>query len=88
MKATIHPSRLFALFAVVLSLAFAGCSVTGAASKFKEFEALGITEAEITGKFSSTSYRVETKDGQRTAELNHTNAWLPKVRLVRTSHAP
>jgi hypothetical protein len=65
---------------------FTGCSTAGAA-KFAEFEKLGITEAEIAGKFSHTEYTVTEKDGVRRAELNHTNAWLPKVRLVRTTKA-
>ena len=60
-----------------------GCVSQNAAAKFAEFEKLGITEATITGKFSNTDYVVTVKDGVRRAELNHSNAWLPKVHLVR-----
>lgn len=74
---------LFVLLMLVLILACTGCSVSGAAAKLKEYEQLGITEAEVTGKFSSTHYTVEIRDGQRVAEVDHSNAWLPKVRVVR-----
>jgi hypothetical protein len=80
---TTSASRLFALFAVLLSLLFAGCASSSAAKKFAEFEKLGITEATITGKFSNTEYRVEKQDGKRVATLDHSNAWLPKVHIVR-----
>lgn len=69
------------------SLLLTGCVTRNAAQKFKEFEALGITEATITGKFSNTDYKVETKDGKRRAELDHSNAWLTKVRIVRETKA-
>lgn len=78
---------LRALCAISLLLCVAlfgcGCVSQNAAAKFKEFEALGITEATITGKFSNTDYKVERKDGTRRATLDHSNAWLPKVHLVR-----
>lgn len=70
------------LFAVAL-LGLTGCVTASSAKKFAEFERLGITEAQITGKFSNTEYVVTHNNGVRRAELNHSNAWLPKVRLVR-----
>ena len=68
---------------VAASLALTGCVSQNMAAKFAEFEKLGITEAEITGKFSHTEYLVKHENGVRRAEINHSNAWLPKVRLVR-----
>lgn len=77
------PLTPLALCSLLLALCSgAGCVSQNAAAKFKEFEALGITEATITGKFSNTDYKVEHKDGTRRATLDHTNAWLPKVHLV------
>jgi outer membrane lipoprotein-sorting protein len=79
--------KSFSLFLLVilLSLTLGGCqSASSLAQKAAEFEQLGITEAEITGKFSHTEYKVErSEDGTRTATLDHSNAWLPKVRIVR-----
>lgn len=80
----------FAPWRLCVSLLLAVLFCTGCASvssKFAEFEKLGITEAEITGKFSHTDYKVEEKAGHRRAEINHSNAWLPKVRLVRETPA-
>ena len=71
------------LCALCVSVFNSGCVSQNAAAKFAEFEKLGITEATITGKFSNTDYVVTVKDGVRRAELNHSNAWLPKVHLVR-----
>lgn len=72
----------FALLALV-ALAMTGCASSNAAKKFAEFEKLGITEATITGKFSNTDYKVSHENGVRKAVLDHSNAWLPKVRIVR-----
>jgi hypothetical protein len=82
MKTNIRPllGVLLVAFACLFST---GCVSQNAAAKFAEFEKLGITEATITGKFSNTDYVVTVKDGVRRAELNHSNAWLPKVHLVR-----
>lgn len=77
---------LLRVSAIVCLLALlAGCS--SVSSKFAEFEKLGLTEAEITGKFSHTDYKVAEKDGTRRAELNHSNAWIPKARFVRETPA-
>ncbi len=78
---------LFVLLMLVVILACTGCSVSGAAKKLQAYEQLGVTEVEVTGKFSSTHYTVEVRDGERVAEVNHSNAWLPKVRLVRETPA-
>lgn len=64
-------------------VALSGCVTQKASKQFAEFEKLGITEATITGKFSNTDYTVTNKDGVRRAELNHSNAWVPKVHIVR-----
>lgn len=73
------------MIASLLSIVFSGC--TNLQTRMAEFEKLGITEAQITGKFSNTSYSVEEKDGQRVATIDHSNAWMPKVRLVRKTPA-
>lgn len=80
--------KIIALLAGAALCALAtGCSVTSAAKKLQAYEQLGVTEVEVTGKFSSTHYTVEIVDGQRVAEVNHSNAWLPKVRVVRKTKA-
>lgn len=67
----------------IVALLFTGCASSSAARKLAEFEKLGITEAQINGKFSSTEYKVERENGTRKATLDHSNAWLTKVRVVR-----
>lgn len=74
-------TRILTLALVALGLS--GCVSQNAAKKFAEFEKLGITEAVIVGKFSATEYKVEKVDGSRKATLDHSNAWLTKVRIVR-----
>ena len=76
-------SALFAVIGCVCILGLTGCVTQNAAKKFAEFEKLGITEAQITGKFSNTEYRVVRGDGIRRAVFQHSNAWLPKVLIVR-----
>lgn len=78
-------TRIALLIAALVALS--GCVTQNAAKKFAAFEELGITEATITGKFSNTDYVVSTKDGKRRSELNHSNAWLTKVRIVRETEA-
>lgn len=73
------------LVALFVSLLNTACVSQNAAAKFAEFEKLGITEASITGKFSHTDYVVTVKDGVRRAELNHSNAWVPQVHIVRST---
>lgn len=74
---------LLCVLSVLCVSLLTGCGTSNLAAKFAEFEKLGITEAQITGKFSSTTYTVEKKDGTRTATFDHTNAWLPKVKFIR-----
>lgn len=69
------------MLAALLTLLTTGCTNLG--KKMQDFEKLGITDATITGKFSNTSYHVEHKDGHRVATIDHSNAWMPKVVLVR-----
>lgn len=85
MKTNITSAALRLCVSLFVLALFAGCNTTGSlAQKAKEFEQLGITEAVITGKFSHTEYKVERdEDGTRKATLEHSNAWLPKVRIVR-----
>lgn len=68
---------------LVALFALSGCATSNAAKKFAEFERLGITEAQITGKFSNTEYRVVRSDGVRRAVFQHSNAWLPKILIIR-----
>ena len=75
-------TRIIILAAAALLLT--GC-VSSSAEKFAAFEKLGVTEATIMGKFSSTEYRVEHENGERKATLDHSNAWLTKVRIVRVT---
>jgi hypothetical protein len=74
------------LISICLVLALAsttGCSSGRLAAQFAAFEKLGVSEAEVTGKFSSTTYKVTRESGVRKATFNHSNAWLPKVYFVR-----
>lgn len=75
--------KLFVITLGLVALFLSGCVTQNAAKQFAEFERLGITEATITGKFSNTDYTVTTKDGKRRAEINHSNAWVPKIHIVR-----
>ncbi len=73
------------LIAVCL-LGLSGCAVATSQKLAKDlaaFEQLGVTEVVITGKFSHTDYTVTHADGVRTAEINHSNAWVPQIRVVR-----
>lgn len=67
----------------LLCLLCSGCTSGSVATKFKEFEALGVSEIVITGKFSNTEYKVTHEAGKRKATFVHSNAWLPKVYVVR-----
>lgn len=76
-------SFLVALLLLALVYLTTGCSSVSLAKKLQAFDQLGITKAEINGKFSSTDYtRVEEK-GVVKSTLNHSNAWLTKVHLER-----
>ena len=70
-------------------LALTGCVNTkNVGEKFAEFEKLGVTEVVVTGKFSHTDYTVKHENGKRRAEINHTNVWVPQVRIVRETDDP
>jgi len=76
--------------AILLAVAFAlsGCAVSTSqklAADLKAFDELGVTEVVITGKFSHTDYTVTHADGLRKAEINHTNVWVPQIRVVRVT---
>lgn len=72
------------LLLVAAALALSGCtSAPKLAKQLKDFEALGIKEVVITGKFSHTDYSVTTENGVRRAVVNHSNAWLTQVKVVR-----
>ena len=73
-----------ALLVLAAALSLAGCSsAPKLARQLKEFEALGLKEVVVTGKFSHTDYSVTVENGTRRAVINHSNAWLPKVKVVR-----
>ena len=67
----------------LLLVALTGCSTARLANKLAEFEQLGIAEATITGKFSNTEYKTITVGDKKYVVLDHSNAWVPKVHLVR-----
>lgn len=75
------------IITIAAALLVSGCVSSSTAKKFAEFEKLGVTEAVIVGKFSSTEYKVTTANGVRRAEIDHSNAWLTKVRVVRETPA-
>ncbi len=72
------------LLVILAALSMCGCSsIPKLQTQLAEFEKLGITEAVVVGKFSSTEYAVTRKDGIRHAEVIHSNTWLSKVKIVR-----
>lgn len=82
------PFRTLMQFVISLALiacvfATSGCGTQNLAAQFTAFEKLGVTEAQVTGKFSSTNYKVTREYGTRTATFDHTNMWLPKVYFKR-----
>lgn len=62
-------------------------SCTSLPAKLEQFDRLGITHAEITGKWSHTTYHREEKDGVITSRLEHSNAWIPRAIIVRERKA-
>ncbi len=72
------------LLILAAALALSGCSsAPKLAQQLKEFEALGISEVIVTGKFSHTDYTVTHENGVRRAVINHSNAWVPVIKVVR-----
>ncbi|MDP2226793.1 MAG: hypothetical protein Q8J78_04895 [Moraxellaceae bacterium] len=83
------PRAILLIATVAASLLAAGCSTKSYSEKLTALEQLGVTELEITGKFSHTEFRrTETADGKTVSTLDHSNAWVPKVRVVRERATP
>lgn len=72
---------------IAAALLLTGCSTASFNQKLSDFDALGVSEVEIAGKFSHTRYLKTEAEGKVTSTLEHTNAWVPKVRIVRTRPA-
>lgn len=72
---------------IAAALLLSGCTTGSFKQKLDELDALGVSEVEIGGKFSNTKYTKTEADGVVTSTLDHTNAWVPKVRIVRTRAA-
>lgn len=75
-----------AIMAILALSFFTGCAavtIKKLAKDLKAYEELGVKEIIITGKFSHTDYTVEKRDGKRRAEINHTNTWIPQIKVVR-----
>ncbi len=81
---------IIVLAAICLPM-FSGCAVATVQkvnADLKAFEQLGLKEIVITGKFSHTDYTVTTENGVRRAIINHTNAWVPQIKIVRETPEP
>lgn len=77
-------NKIFVL--VLLCALLTGCgtlTIKKVAADLKEYEQLGVKEIVVTGKFSHTDYTVTHQNGKRTAIINHSNAWVPQIRVVR-----
>lgn len=76
-----------ALLILAVACLSGGCVSVGTIerldAKLKAFEALGVSEVVVTGKVSHTQYTVTREGGQRTAVLEHSNPWTPRIYLVR-----
>jgi putative NIF3 family GTP cyclohydrolase 1 type 2 len=77
---------LLCLLLAVAALS-SGCVSVGKIQKLdanlQAFAQLGLDEMIITGKVSHTQYTVTRENGQRTAKLEHSNPWTPRIYLVR-----
>jgi hypothetical protein len=74
---------LISISLIALCAMTTGCTSGRLAEQFAAFEKLGVTKAQVTGKFSSTTYLVTREAGVRKATFDHTNAWMPKVYFER-----
>jgi len=84
MKAKLLIISSLIIFAGLIS----GCQSTASFSqKLAELEKLGVTEVEITGKFSHTKFTKATVDGKVVSIFDHNNTWIPRVRIVRETPA-
>jgi hypothetical protein len=76
--------KLLTPLVIIIALTLSGCSaVPKLKANLDEFESLGVTKIIVTGKFSHTDYTVTRENGIRTATINHTNAWVPQVQIIR-----
>lgn len=73
---------------IIACVCLTGCATVTSkklAADLKTFESLGVTEIVITGKFSHTDYTVTHEGGKRTAVINHSNVWVPQIKVVRVT---
>ena len=71
---------------LLVALLMGGCATVTSkklAADLTAFDRLGLSEVVITGKFSHTDYTVTHENGVRRAVINHTNAWIPQIKVVR-----
>lgn len=73
------------LLILPVALALTGCQ--NFPKKLEQWDQLGIVEAEITGKFTHTTYKRAEDDGVITSTLEHNNPWVPKVYIKRVRQA-
>lgn len=71
------------ILVMILASIFSGCASATFKQKLDEFESLGITSAEITGKFSHTKFTRREEGGKVFITLDHSNAWVPNVHIER-----
>lgn len=70
---------------LAVALALTGCQ--NFPKKLEQWDQLGIVEAEITGKFSHTTYKRSQDGGVITSTMEHNNPWVPKVYIKRVRPA-
>lgn len=81
-------TRIASILLAVSLLGLTGCATATSqklAADLAKFEELGVSEVVITGKFSHTDYTVTHENGVRKAVINHTNAWVPQVKIIRVT---
>ena len=69
-----------------LALCLASVSLGGCASysaRIAELDRMGVVEFQAVGKFSSTTYKTRTEGGEIVSTFEHSNAWVPRVILIR-----
>ena len=74
-----------AIVIIALAACLTGCQ--NFPKKLEQWDKLGIVEAEITGKFSHTTYSRAEEAGVITSTLEHNNPWVPKVYIKRVRPA-
>lgn len=73
------------LIILTAALCLTGC--TNFPKKLEKWDQLGIIEAEITGKFSHTTYKRSQEGDVITSTMEHNNPWVPKVYIKRVRPA-